>query len=94
MANKSRDWIRREQARRGVSPDPLVAESQEITPGAERVRDGLAALAAEQRALLRSHYLERHSLAEIASELGIPIGTVKSRLSNARTQLRLRLEED
>jgi RNA polymerase sigma-70 factor (ECF subfamily) len=96
VANKSRDWVRREQSRRGV----VVATQQdgraEIPPDQrlERVKDGLSALEPEQRDVLRRHYLESRSVAEIASELGIPEGTVKSRLHAARHQLRLRLEED
>ena len=94
VANKSRDWIRRERARRGVAEEARLVEPQETARSVGQVRDGLAALEPSQRALLSSHYFENHSLAEIASELGIPIGTVKSRLSTARNQLRLRLEED
>jgi RNA polymerase sigma-70 factor (ECF subfamily) len=96
VANKSRDWVRREQSRRGVAaaahPDghPHAAPDHDL----ERVRDGLAALGPDQRNLLRSYYLESRSVAEIASELGIPEGTVKSRLHTARNQLRLRLEEE
>ena len=70
-------------------------ESRTAAPGHDlgRVRDGLAALEPEQRALLRRYYLESRSVSEIASELGIPDGTVKSRLSKARNELRRCLEE-
>lgn len=96
VANKARDWIRRERLRRGVAAEVHVELGQGAAPDHdfERVRDGLAGLEPGQRALLRRYYLEGRSVAEIASELAIPQGTVKSRLSNARNQLRLRLEED
>jgi RNA polymerase sigma-70 factor (ECF subfamily) len=96
VANKSRDWIRREQSRRGaLATVHLDAQPEAAADGdLERVRDGLAVLDPGQRDLLRRHYLDSRSVAEIAAELGIPEGTVKSRLHNARNQLRLRLEGD
>jgi RNA polymerase sigma-70 factor (ECF subfamily) len=97
VANKARDWIRRERRRRGVAAAvhrDMGQEERAPDHDLERVRDGLAGLEPGQRALLRRYYLEGRSVAEIASDLAIPEGTVKSRLSNARNQLRLRLEED
>ena len=47
----------------------------------------LAHLTADQRALLALHHLEGRSVADIAAVLGIPIGTVKSRLFTARRAL-------
>jgi RNA polymerase sigma-70 factor (ECF subfamily) len=41
----------------------------------------------DQRALLVAHHLEGSSVAEMAGQLGIPEGTVKSRLFNARAAL-------
>ncbi|MFI5040881.1 MAG: RNA polymerase sigma factor [Acidimicrobiales bacterium] len=41
----------------------------------------------DKRALLVLHYLERTSIAEIAASLGIPTGTVKWRLHDAREAL-------
>jgi RNA polymerase sigma-70 factor (ECF subfamily) len=95
VANKSRDWVRRERSRRGTAAAAYLDAQPETTLDhrVERVRDGLAALEPGQRDVLRRHYLESRSVAEIASELGIPEGTVKSRLHTARNQLRLRLEE-
>jgi len=99
VANKARDWIRREQSRRrtagklaldAASPAPPEQSHVDL----ERVRTGLAALEPSQRMILRRHYLEGRSVAEIATELGLPMGTVKSRLFNARNELRHRLEED
>lgn len=42
--------------------------------------------------VLRKFYWEERSVDEIARELGIPIGTVKSRLSRGRASLRANLE--
>ena len=93
VANKSRDWVRRERSRRATAAH-LDGQPESARDHLERVRDGLAALEPVHRDVLRRHYLESCSVAEIASSLGIPEGTVKSRLHTARNQLRLRLEED
>ena len=59
-----------------------------------RVHEALARLPSDRRALLVLHYLHDLSLAEIASTLRIPIGTVKSRLHAARAQLKSALNHD
>ncbi len=99
VANKARDWIRREQSRRrlmeeGAVEPPRPATSDDGDDDLDRLRAGLAALEHDKRLVLRLHYLEGRSVAEIASELGVPPGTVKSRLFNARNELRHRLEEE
>jgi RNA polymerase sigma factor (sigma-70 family) len=49
---------------------------------------GMALLPIVEREVLTLFYLEELSLADIANALGIPVGTVKSRLFRARTLLR------
>ncbi len=44
--------------------------------------------------VLEMHYLDELPLAQIAAALGIPAGTVKSRLFHARKRLRASLEEE
>ena len=51
-------------------------------------------LPVEQRAILVLHHLEELPLAEIGARLGIPEGTVKSRLHTARTALHRFLERE
>jgi len=61
------------------------------TDTAQRLTDTLAALerlSAEDRELITLAAWERLSYAEMAEATGLPIGTVKSRISRARTQLR------
>lgn len=51
------------------------------------VRDALAALPEKPRAVILLAYYERLTLAEIADTLGIPLGTVKSRLHRGLVEL-------
>jgi RNA polymerase sigma-70 factor (ECF subfamily) len=58
---------------------------------AELVRESLAELPAEDREVLVLRELEELSYREIANIVGIPLGTVMSRLSRARQRLQQRL---
>ncbi len=101
VTNKCVDWTRRRIAQRSATRElqktaamrcdpPSGDESAESDVGLLRV--ALAALPGEQRAILSLHYLDGMSIAEIADALGIPAGTVKSRLHHARNRLRQSLE--
>ena len=54
----------------------------------------IAALPTPQRAALALFYTEGLSVAEVAVALDIPLGTVKTRLMNARARLRAHLTGD
>jgi RNA polymerase sigma factor (sigma-70 family) len=73
--------------------DELPELAQRASQGdALLVRDldrAIARLPAEQRAVLLLVTLEEMSYEEVARALGIPIGTVMSRLSRAREKLRM-----
>jgi RNA polymerase sigma-70 factor (ECF subfamily) len=66
-------------------------EARASTPSVARA---LAILPADQRAAVALFYLEDLSVAEIAAALGVPAGTVKTRLMAAREKLRLALGVD
>ncbi|MGH8724756.1 MAG: sigma-70 family RNA polymerase sigma factor [Burkholderiales bacterium] len=76
--------------------DPLEDEMPELAQRAPQgdallVRDldrAITRLPAEQRAVLLLVTLEEMSYEQVARTLGIPIGTVMSRLSRARAKLR------
>ena len=69
---------------------PLVASA----PGPERadLRAAVAALPRPYREVIVLHYLADLAVDEVAQLLDVPIGTVKSRLSRARTALAARLD--
>ncbi|MDE2637589.1 MAG: sigma-70 family RNA polymerase sigma factor [Chloroflexota bacterium] len=58
---------------------------------AEEIATALDALPEAQRAVMLLHYMNDFRQREIAAFLGIPIGTVKSRLYHARKQMKERL---
>jgi len=71
------------------SPDPehvLLAQSRR-----EQVRQAISQLATEFREVIVLREIENLSYKEIASVLGIPMGTVMSRLSRARNMLLVEL---
>jgi RNA polymerase sigma-70 factor (ECF subfamily) len=60
----------------------------------ERVRRALTTLSTEQQTIIRLSYFSEKSQTEIAGELGIPLGTVKSRTRLAMNRLRALLEDE
>jgi len=74
--------------------DPLTPDA--ILSGADdtiRVGSALSALTDDQARLIKLSYFHEKAHAEIARELGIPLGTVKSRLRLAVIKLRSLLSE-
>jgi RNA polymerase sigma-70 factor (ECF subfamily) len=68
-------------------PDELWVERQELQAALDRLPD-------EFRLVVLMFYYEHCSYNEIADQLGLPIGTVMSRLSRAKSQLRSALSAD
>jgi RNA polymerase sigma factor (sigma-70 family) len=95
--NVSRRWLRqlraetpdagRDRARDGAGPDELA----ELADLAARVRAAVAGLADGQREAVLLFYLQGLSHREVAAELGVSVGAVKSRLHQARAALAPRL---
>ena len=59
-----------------------------------RLRDALDGLPAEQGEALRLAFFEEFSHARLQAALGVPLGTVKSRLRRAMLRLRAALKDD
>lgn len=95
--HRRRAWVRRwvpgpqrERADTGWSPHRTV----EARRTAEAVWRALDSLPTHQREVLVLTELEEHSSTEAAELLGIPQGTVKSRLRAARRAFRQAIEKD
>jgi RNA polymerase sigma-70 factor, ECF subfamily len=97
VLNQSVDLARRQRRLQPLEPEPAEMPSQEWSDeDAVRDRDlfdaGLS-LPLERRTAIVLRYWARHTPPEIAEILGVPLGTVHSRLARALTELRSRLEE-
>lgn len=83
----------------GGLDDAWLAEvgdpSRDTSAGADqsRIRQVLSALSPEQREVLLLGYFEGLSSSEIAERVGIPLGTVKSRVAAALAALRNALSD-
>ena len=97
VARRAADWIRREtRARRRRKA--IEAEPERVFPAggataaessaALDLRDAIARLSDGHREILELFYLREMEVAAIAELLGIPSGTVKSRLFSARAGLK------
>jgi RNA polymerase sigma-70 factor (ECF subfamily) len=75
----------------GREPEPLL--ELERRDRAREMQAALSALSFDHRAILMLREVEGLSCEEIAVALGLPAGTVKSRLSRAREALRRRVTE-
>lgn len=67
-------------------PDPAIEVDQ--AKRARIVRAALAKLDANERAALEMTYFADFSQSEVATKLGIPLGTVKTRIRSAMMKLR------
>ncbi|MBO0705899.1 MAG: RNA polymerase sigma factor [Candidatus Dormibacteraeota bacterium] len=85
---------RTEKRRRRVPPWMLLQRSHDRGPEASEDRDLVSwlmrPLSPDQRALITLHYYQQVPRAEIAELLGIPVGTVASRINKAMQVLRQR----
>ena len=74
-------------------PERATDDGTDALLDAWLVSDALGTLSADHRLVVVHAYYQRQSIAEIAAELEIPAGTVKSRLHYALRALRLALQE-
>jgi len=75
-----------------ASSEPLPDEAMAEKERQERVQAALAGLPPEQKDVVTLAYLEGLSHSEIAERLGLPLGTVKSRMRIAYQKIRQALE--
>ncbi len=96
------DALRRERHPELPADDPMLVPSDvpasddrlEADERARRISLAVADLPAEQAEVVRLSYYEDKPHREIEADLGIPLGTVKSRLRLALTRLRAAIGED
>lgn len=93
MRNRFID-LQRTKTRRGVHYDitdvsdvPRVQPGQEIAGHLGDVEKAINQLSPEQQVILRTVVVEGHSYEAVANRLNVAVGTVRSRLSRARSAL-------
>jgi RNA polymerase sigma-70 factor, ECF subfamily len=92
VTHKAGDWLRQRKKTRQPSEEEL--KDRQGDDGSQRRETAidlfslLLKLPPEQRSVLSLYYVEGFGIAEVATSLGIPEGTVKSRLHTARASFR------
>lgn len=80
---KAADWWRRNGRRPAVPQEPAPPSADSLL-----VRDAFERLPAESKTILWLREVEGYSYDELSGILGVPVGTVRSRLHHARQLLR------
>lgn len=73
-------------------PDPMAYDVIALDQEAELMRKSLAELPEDQQRVLQLAYFEDKTHSEVAEELNVPLGTVKSRIRLALKRIRTELE--
>jgi RNA polymerase sigma-70 factor, ECF subfamily len=93
LVNKCRDLLRRRHRSREIALEELSETGQtDAEVSASQLNAAFEALSVEHRNLIVLHHLHHEPVAVIAGRLGIPVGTAKWRLSQARRALERALE--
>lgn len=87
VTNKVNDWIRKNKMVKKIELNEMQGHQNKDEQNTD-VKELLAKLDMKKRAVLNLYYLEQLSIPEIGIALKIPKGTVKSRLHNARNELK------
>jgi RNA polymerase sigma-70 factor, ECF subfamily len=93
------DVVRRERHSRAayisewVSAPATPEEDLKVLEGEKRIHAALEALPTEQATVLRMAFFQNQTHVEIANALGLPLGTVKSRIRLASAHLRSALDD-
>ncbi|GAB5498542.1 MAG: RNA polymerase sigma factor [Pseudohongiellaceae bacterium] len=92
-------YRRRKKHESQYDPEPIIAAQE--TPDRQleqlwcaEVDAAMQSLSSDHQRILESVCVEGQQYQEVASKLDIPVGTVRSRLSRARTALEKTLEND
>lgn len=90
------DLFRRQRSEQSALAEPfetieapaLASDTIDTAERETRIRTALASLSSEQQAVIRLSFFSDTPHAEIATQLGLPLGTVKSRIRLAVARLR------
>ena len=85
--------IRFEQLLTTEWPEHAAGESEAEREARMMIRHAIRQLSGAQRDVIEHHYFKGHSYAETASQLGLQMNTVRSRLQKARQRIRKEMSE-
>ncbi|MCH9652961.1 MAG: RNA polymerase sigma factor [Planctomycetes bacterium] len=97
VRNKANDWLRSKQRQRTLwkemasqkqNDDKLTPQKENTVHTQSVIQQGIKALSTSSQQILSMKYMDHMSTQDISQALGIPEGTVKSRLHHAREQLK------
>jgi len=74
--------------------EPIAADAYDAVAHRDQLERAFSRLSVDHRAVVVLHRLQGMPLEQVADVLGVPIGTIKSRLSRALEGLRAALEAD
>ena len=97
VVNRAIDWSRARALRResaGAAIELVAAPAAPDNPHARTLAAALAGLSPEHRAVIVLRHLLEYTPGEIAELLGLPRGTVNSRLRRGLDELGARVEEE
>ena len=92
VANRALDLLRAERRLSGEAPPETADSAPAYEAGDRGLLAAVAGLSPERRAAVVLRYGVGMTPTEIAAALGLPVGTVNSRLARALEQLRASLE--
>jgi RNA polymerase sigma-70 factor, ECF subfamily len=90
--NKAANWIKKNSIEKKLSLDAIQEQEQKVESEIG-IREMLKKLDIKKRVVLEMYYFEELSVSQISTALRIPKGTVKSRLANARNELKIILQK-
>jgi RNA polymerase sigma-70 factor (ECF subfamily) len=91
--NLSAEMHRRSHPTEELPAEPQMEEEAPADPRLEAMREGIVQLNAASRQVLELRLQRELSYEEMAATLGVPVGTVRSRLHHAVRQLREHLKK-
>jgi RNA polymerase sigma-70 factor (ECF subfamily) len=90
--NLSAEMYRRSHPTEELPAEPKIDDEEPADPRLEMMREAIVRLNADSRQVLELRLYRELSYEELAATLGVPIGTVRSRLHHAVRQLREHLK--
>jgi RNA polymerase sigma-70 factor (ECF subfamily) len=83
-----------ERSGKEASQDPAAADALVRNETVAAVRQAMQGLSADEQQVVRARVYQDKTFAQIAADLGMPLGTVLTRMRRALEKLRRRLTDD